>query len=59
MNSRTKKILCMNISKSKLSLMKDDAKFYSQLSDGDLKTMFKFSYKRITKIFFPEYFLKN
>ena len=49
----------MNISKSKLSLMKDDAKFYSQLSDGDLKTMFKFSYKRITKIFFPEYFLKN
>ena len=57
--SRIEKILRYPISKEKLNAMESDARFFSSLSDFRLKKFYKFRYKRLTKMLFPEYFLKG
>jgi len=51
------KINIQNISEEKLSVILQEAKFYSLLTNNDLKMLFKFRYKRITKHLYPEYFI--
>jgi len=51
------RINIQNISEEKLNTILQEAKFYSSLTNNDLKLLFKFRYKRITKHLYPEYFI--
>ena len=54
---RTKMVQSLNISEDVLNEMKKDAEWYAKLSVPEIRQKMKFSYKRITKILFAEYFL--
>jgi len=54
---RIKMVQSLKIPEDKLALMQMEVKWYSKFEKPEVKQKLKFTYKRITKILFAEYFL--